>query len=791
MKTNNQVNEQFGQEYVKFMLTKYLKNWYWFVIAVVVSGLVTYLLLTTIKPMYSIQSSLLVNMENSSSSSPKEDILRELDIFSSSKNIEDEIEILKSYTLAEKVVNDLNLDVNYSVKDGLHERDIYKQSPVTVTVIEPNKQQNGKTVEATFSDNGLVINGVTYPFNRPVNTIFGRILIRRNNAAIRPFRQILLTTNSKEEVVKSYISRLRVNQASRSSYVLRINLEDTSVERGVAFINRLIHWYDLSSLQYKNRTASNTLRFINGRLSIISRELTDVEKDIQNYKTRSGIVDLSAESTVFLEKVHENDTQLNQVNIQLGALDEIEEYISSKSGKNSLAPATLGLENPVLTGLLSNLFELEMQREKLIKSSPEGSTAVQVIDNQIRLTKTNIADNTQSLRKILQNTRNKVTASNKKVEAVIQTIPLKERVLLDISRQQGIKGELYTYLLQKREETALSLAAAVSDLRIVDAPKGDVNPIKPRKGTYYLFALVLGILIPVTVLWLLDFLNDKVTRKSEIEDVTNVPIIGEVIEANITTPLEVSPSSRSLLSEQIRALRANIHFMTPDEEGPQTILVTSSVSGEGKSFISLNLGASMAITGRRVVLLELDLRKPKLHKYLGIDPKMGISNFLIGQSTISEIIEPVENYPDLYFIPCGPLPPNPSELLSSKRMAELFAALREGFDVIIADTPPIGLVSDAFSIAPHANITLYILRHLYTNKAYLKNIETLYQEKRFKNMSILINGIVTKKEYEYNYGYGYDSEYGYSNKAGYHNDIDKIKKKVILKGFGGRSWFNR
>ncbi|WP_338875057.1 polysaccharide biosynthesis tyrosine autokinase [Spirosoma sp. SC4-14] len=788
MKTGLQGKGQFGQEYIKFLIVKYLKNWYWFVLAILLSIGTTYLILTSIKPVYSIQSSLLINMEDNSGSPAKEDILRELDIFSPSKNIEDEIEILKSYTLAEKVVNDLNLDVNYAIKERLHTRDIYKRSPVLITLLAPNEQEFGKEAEAELVPGGLKINDVTYPFNRPVSTVLGRILIRRNSAAVHPYAHILLTTTSKEEAIKSYIGRLKITQASRSSFVLRINLEDTSPERGVAFINRLIHWYDLSSLEYKNRTASNTLRFINDRLTIISRELTDVEKNIQNYKTRSGIVDLSAESTVFLNKVHENDTQLSQVTIQLGALDEIERYIASKSDKGNLAPATLGLENPVLTGLLGNLLDLEIQREKLIRSAPEGSAAVQVIDNQIRLVKANISDNTQSLRQILLNTRSKILASTRKVEAVIQTIPLKERVLLDISRQQGIKGELYTYLLQKREETALSLAAAVSDLRIVDAPKSNLEPIKPRKSAYYLFALVVGILVPIGLLWLLDFLNNKVTRKAEIEEITQIPIIGEVVLADIKSPLEVSPSSRSMLSEQIRALRANIHFLAPDDdENHQVLLITSSVSGEGKSFISLNLGASMAITGRRTILLELDLRRPKLHKYLGVKSAIGLSNFLIGQATLEQIIQPIANYPDLFFIPCGLLPPNPSELLGSKRMAELFAALREGFDVVIADTPPVGLLSDAYSVAPYTTSTIYILRHLYTNKAYLKTIETLYQEKRFRNMSLLINGIVTKKDYEYNYGYG--SEYGYGYQTGYYDEEKKTVKTVVRKGVGVLSRF--
>ncbi len=783
-------DRSFSQDYVRFLLTKYLKNWHWFVLAVVGSLLVTYVVLATIKPVYSVQASVLISSDEANGASPKEDILRELDMFSPNRNIDDEIEILRSYTLAERVVTDLELDVTYSVQNGLHEQDIFSRSPISITLIDPAEAAFGEPVEVTVAGNGVKLAGATYPFDRPVNTPLGRVLIRRNPKAVRPYASLLVTTAAKADVVQAYVDQLAVTQASRSSNVLRVRVENTSIERGTAFVNQLVQRYDRSSLDYKNRTAASTLRFINDRLTIISRELTQVEQAIQNYKTRAGIVDLSAESTVFLEKVGQNDTQLNQVIIQLGALDEIEQYIASKPGRESLAPATPGLESPVLTGLLGSLFELEMQREKLIRSAPEGSTAVQVLDNQIRLTKANITDNAHSLRKVLLNTRAKLQASSKRIESIIQTIPGKERVLLDISRQQGIKGGLYTYLLQKREETALSLAATVSDLRIVDYPKGDARPVKPRRRAYYLFALVVGLLVPVAVLWLLDFFNNKLTHKAEIEAVTKVPIIGEIVQAAGPSPGLVGASGQSLIAEQIRALRANLQFFAGDDaDGPQTILITSSVSGEGKSFIALNLSASVAITGRRVILLELDLRKPKLHMYLGVEAGQGLSNFLVGRATLEQIIQPVAGYPDLFFIPCGPLPPNPSELLGSKRMGELFAALREGFDVIIADTPPIGLVSDAFSLARHASLTLYILRHLYTNRAYLNTVESLYGEKRFPNLSVLINGIIAKKEYEYNYGYGYDSAYGYGYRAGYHAKESVPPKNVTTKGFRVLSWF--
>lgn len=783
---------QFSREYVRFLLTKYRKNAHWFVLATFVSVGATYLVLATIKPVYQVEASVLIRSDEERHSA-KEDILRELDVFSPQKNIEDEIEILKSYELAERVVDELDLDVNYSVRNGLRERDIYYQSPIRVRVLEASPDAYDKPVEADVATGGVRLNGAWYPLNRPVQTVLGRILVRRSDSTVRPVSTLRLTIAPKEDRTKSLLGRLKVTQASRSSSVLHLTLDDTSVERAVAFIRRLVQTYDGASLQYKNRTAANTLTFINGRLALIARELSGVERDIQAYKTRSGIVNLSAESAVFLTKVSETDGQIGQVNIQLGALDEVERYLASRGSRSGLAPSTLGLDSPALTGLLTNLFELELSREKLVKTVPEGSTALQTLDGQIRLARANIGDNVQSLRRVLLSTQRTLRVANQRAESVIRTVPGKERVLLDISRQQGIKGELYTYLLQKREETALSLAATVSDVRIVDRPRGNPTPIKPRRQAYYVFALVLGLLVPVGGLWLLDFLNNKIARKAEIEAATDAPIIGEVVQAPVISPLEVSASSRSLLSEQIRALRANLHFFATDPTDKPVILITSSVSGEGKSFISLNLGASLAIAQRRVVLLELDLRKPKLHKYLGLSSARGLSTYLVGQAELDDIVQPVEGYPDLAFIPCGPLPPNPSELLSGRRMGALFEQLSARYDVVIADTPPVGLVSDAFSVAPFANLTIYLLRHLYTNRSYLKTIQTLYAEKRFKNMSVLINGIQSKREFEYNYGYGYDSDYGYGYgyRSGYHAENDTQPKPTARSGFGVFSRFTR
>ncbi|HEX9958410.1 MAG TPA: polysaccharide biosynthesis tyrosine autokinase, partial [Fibrella sp.] len=718
-----QSENQFDQEYIRFLLIKYLRNWLWFVLSVVVCLGTMFAYLTTLKYSYNSRASILIRDEEGASPE-KQDLMEELNIFGAHKRVDNEVEIIKSYKLAEKVVDDLNLTVNFSVRDQLRLKDIYNEVPISVRVIQPLEGAYNKGFDVTVTARQAVIGGVACPFGKAVQSPLGLVMVQKKDSVQKAYKTFTVSLARREEVIKSLVKNLQISQPNKNASVLYLTIEDTAPDRGVAYLNRLIYFYELMSLQDKNRAAASTLRFVEDRLVLISKELTTVETDIERFKTNSGIVDLTAESSVFLEKVKENDSQLSQVAIQLGTLAEIQTYLTGKTGTQTVAPSTLGLESPTLTTLINGLFELEAQRGKLIRTVPEKSVPIETLDDQIGATKRNILDNVMTLRKILLATQQSLQGNNRRIESTIRTIPGKERALLDISRQSSIKGNLYNYLLQKREEAALSFASAVSDMRVVDDARSEPNPVRPIRRNFLLFALVLGLILPVTALWLVDFFNSRINRKSQIEQATKTPIIGEVILAdNITSPLEVTAKSRSLLSEQIRALRTNIQFLNPDGDGKHTILITSSISGEGKSFISLNLGASLAIADKRVVLLELDMRKPKMHRYLKDDSKVGLSSYLAGQATLDEIIKPVADYPNLFFIPCGILPPNPSELIGGEKMRYLFENLHEHFDVIIVDTPPVGLVTDASILAKYGTMTLYIVRHLVTSKSFLKNID--------------------------------------------------------------------
>jgi capsular exopolysaccharide synthesis family protein len=386
------------------------------------------------------------------------------------------------------------------------------------------------------------------------------------------------------------------------------------------------------------------------------------------------------------------------------------------------------------------------------------------VDSQIRATKASLAENVQNVKQTLTSTQQKLKVTNRQLENQIRTIPGKERALVNITRQQAIKNNLYTYLLEKREETALSYASAVADSRTIDPPRAGRNPVKPVKSTIFLLFGLLGLMLPVGVIAGRDALNDRVSRRSDVEDASQVPILGEIAASRNHDPLVMVSGKRSIIAEQIRALRTNLQFLRSNPTGSQVVLFTSSISGEGKSFLSLNLGASLALVDRPTVILEMDLRKPKLHSVLGIPNAAGLSNYLIQEATLDDVLQDVPGFPNYYIITSGPLPPNPSELLSSPRLEQLFVELRQRFDYVIVDSPPIGLVTDAQLIAPHADTTMFMIRNDHTPKNCLRMIDTLYKEHRFQRLNVILNSVGEGESYYYSYGY-YEKDPGNSQQA--------------------------
>ena len=749
------------QPNLRVIMLRYLKHWKWFVLSLLltIAGAYVYLMYQT--PIYKIQASLLIKDDKKGLDG--ENILKEMDILKPKKTVENEIEVVQSYTLMDKVVEHLNLDVQYFNSTPTIDKEIYSALPISLVVEQPTSAIYEDKLLLTFIDGQHIrINNQVYPVNQVINTPYGRLRVLARQPLTAAIEPIKVQVSPRTETVNGYLKRLTVETTSKASTVLQITLEEAVPAKGEALLKQLIDEYNQAAVVDKNLVAATTLEFIEERLKLISGELTTVEKDVEQYKTKQGITDLGLQAQSFLETVQANDAQLNQVNIQLSLLNDIEKYVNSKTATRGTAPATLNLSDPVLLGLLTKVSELELQRDAMTGVTSERNPILQSLNSQIKLTKESIAENIQTIKQQLNSTRSQIDLTNRRLEKMVRTVPHKERALLNITRQQAIKNNLYTYLLQKREETALSYASTLPDSRVIDIPRHDADPIKPvRKMTFVLFGLF-GLLLPIGAMATRDALNNRVRRRSDVEAASKVPILGEVVQSSGSKALVVVSRSRTVIAEQIRALRTNLQFLRSNPVGSQVLLFTSSISGEGKSFMSLNLGASLALVDHSTVILEMDLRKPKLHSSLGMRNGMGISNYLIGEATIDEILQPIEGFSNYFLISSGPLPPNPSELLTGPYLPKLLQELRERFSYVIVDSPPIGLVTDAQIIAPLADATLFMVRHDLTPKLCLKMVDTLYKEHRFQNLNVILNAVADGESYYYSYNYG-----------GYYSDAEK------------------
>ncbi|GAB3893306.1 GumC family protein [Spirosoma agri] len=742
-----------GNTNLRATLLRYIQHWYWFLLSVGVLLAIAFVYLRYQQPIYRSQASLLVKDEKKGLDS--ESMLKELEIFAPKKVVENEIEVLKSYTLMGRVVKQLHLNVFYYQDTPYGKREVYSQSPVRVIVEQasPGLYSDDTPIKISFTNTKTVqIGEQSYPVNTSIQTPYGRLRIFPRQAISAATEPVFIRVLREPKVVNGYLRVLKAEPTSKASTVIMLSLETGTADKGEAILNRLIDVYNEAAVLDKNRVAANTLNFIEDRLRLVAGELESVEKGVEQYKSDNGITDLTTQAQGFLETVQRNDAELSQVSVQLGALREIEEYIRQQPGNRNGTPATLGLSDPTLINLIQTATKLEAQRNDLAQTVPEQNPLLRTLDAQIRSVKAHMAENVSTMRSILTKAQNQFLRTNQKMEGTIRTIPSKERTLLNITRQQAIKNDLYTYLLRKREETAVSFASTISDSRLIDVARSDEKPTKPNQPlTYFLFLLV-GLLIPAGAIATRDVVHNRVIKRTDVEAQTQTPILGEIVRKRSPESLVVSSRMHSVIAEQIRALRTNLSFLRENRTSSQVLLFTSSINGEGKSFLSLNLGASLALVGSRTVILEMDLRKPQLRNSLDLDDGPGLSNYLIGETTVDALIQPIEDNENYYIIRSGPLPPNPSELLSSNRLEKLILELRERFNYVIIDAPPIGLVTDAQLIAPYVDATLYVVRHDVTPRNYLKLIEMLHREKRFNKLNIVLNGVGDGESNYYSYG---------------------------------------
>lgn len=730
-----------------------MRFWPYFLASIVICLVSAHFFLKSEQPVYTVYAKILINDDSAGST-----VKPENQPLSGSKNVEDEIAILQSRTIMEQVVNQLGLATSYYLVSDFKLVDIYSTAPVKLSLVSTSSQHSLPYIEVVVRDKDTYLlkqgNSQTpVSFNAKVKNDWGSWKLTKTDDLDQFIGQtIRIYKGDAEAVTDHYLFRFNAMMQTEQSAIVHLSVQETLPERGADVLNEVINTYNLVSIDYKNKVNQSTLRFLNDRLDAITVELNTIEKRIENYKSSRGITDLSAESQVYLDNVKSNDSQLNEVNVQLEVINEIQKYINSPVSDGN-APAITGISDPGLVSLVDQLIRMESQRERLLSNTPEKNPLFIPINRQITTTKNAIRENIKGIKRSFLATRNQLRQYNRNVESSIKKLPGQEREYINIKRQQGIKEELYIFLLQKREESGMNNASKLLESRIVDAAHYGAPETHSANFTYAL-AFIFGFIFPGSVLLARQALSNKVVNAHEIELTVHAPMIGELSYQKVLPAMLEAQGSRTMIAEQFRILRTKLSHINGRAGNGKVTLLTSGIPGEGKSMICRNLGAVMAAAGRKTVIVDADLRKPQLAKALQLTGKLGLSDYLAGAAFKEQIIQASNFHPELFVISAGSESENPSEQLEKPAMEELIAWLRLYFDEVLIDTPPVELVTDALILTKYSDATLYVLRQNYTYKSQLKSINQLWLEGTFNNLQILFNGVMNGDGYTYARKYG-------------------------------------
>jgi len=745
---------------IKWLFSTILGVWPWFLISIIVAVSVAQLYLRYTTPIYSITTEIVIN---DSKKRDNTNVLENLGLSTGSNNIENEMRAIKSRSLMQSVVKRLNLNTRYYVTGRLKTAELYADRPfdfIIDTIKNPDGvvasfKVRGTNEGFTITDKGNDIKGV---WDKPMKLSIGNVVLLKKLGNITLDDEYTINTAGVAAVAEGFLGPVFVNMLSKSSSTLIVSTSDHLPARGVDILNTLIEEYQKADIINKNIIANNTIAFIDERLQLVGQELTGVEKDIAGYKRTNQLTSsLEEQSALLVNNANSSTTEMYGKEVQLQILNSLENYVK----QNRDIPGALVVTNPQVSGSLERYNTLYAEKMKLSLTSTEDFPYVQVLNKQIELAKNNLLASIASVKRDLQIEVNTLKDRSNLFASKMSSIPEKERVLLEYSRQQAIKQELYLFLLKKKEETAITKSSTISVAKVVDSALSSGVPISPNRSKIIYMSLFIGLLVPSIILYLRRVTNNRIINKIDISKQTQVPILGEIGHYDEAHPVAVKKNSKSVLAEQFRAIRTNMQFLlTPGKD--KTILLTSSMSGEGKSFVAINLASTFALSGKKVVLLELDLRKPKISQNLGIDNSVGFSSYAIEQASYNEIIKPSGIVEDLFVIPSGPIPPNPAELIMLPKVEELFQKLKEDFDFLVIDTAPLGLVTDAQLLGKFVDASLYIVRQAYTYKTQVQIPNDIYVKDKLPKLSILVNDVKMNRGFLYGYGYGYGyGGYGY------------------------------
>lgn len=776
--SRNNIKDENETNIAQQFASKYIPYWPLFLLAILVGSIVAYVYLLYQTPTYQATATIIIKDEKKGNEESK--IVESLDQISSKKIVENEIEIIQSRKLMENVVRKLGLYAPIYEKGDFHDMLAYTKSPVSILALYPDSLEYPKNIELDYNKNNQQItlnHKYNYPIDSLVNTPFGKLKFIPNKYFISdsPHKQFYFYLSRPKDVAPSFLGGLSAEASSKLSSIVNLSYGDIDPLRAENILNQLIDSYQQSANDEKDALAKNTLTFINNRLVLVSQDLDSIERKIQQFKSGNQAVDIGAQGTLFLQNVSANDQKLGELNTQLAVLDKVDEFVkSNKNSKGGIVPSTLGVSDPMLGQLIDKLYTSELEYDNLKKTVGENNPSLVAIADRINKIKPSILSNISSMRQSLIASKQNIASTNAAYNSILQTVPQKEKDLLEISREQQIKSNLYSFLLQKKEESEIAYASSVSNSRVVDNAQAGGSPVSPNRRLTYGFFIIFFAGLVGAFIFIKEFLTGKVLYRQEIESLTSIPIIGEIAFDKSKENIVIEKGRRSFVAEEFRKLRISLSFLGIDTSHKK-ILITSSISGEGKSFISANLAVSLALTGKKVILIDMDLNNPTLDKILNVNREEGVTEFLEGEKDPEEIIKKLKEHENLFFVSAGAhLPSDPTELIANGKVIELINYLENIFDFVIIDTSPIVLVTDGYVLTGLCDATLYVIRHNYTPKVLLKRIDENIHINPINNPAIIFNGVKMRGFFKNNYGYGYD--YVYGNK-----DRKRIEKRAVGK----------
>lgn len=783
--------------------TAFILNWKWFIMSILICLGIAFLYLRYTTPVYNTTAKLLIKDDKTSKSNrgglQALESMSNLGIISNSYGIENEQEILTSTNIAEQSVRDLKLYVNYYMKGRVKKRMLYKDQPINIDMdfAHLDKLNAPIKMKITRKDNSYKVSGTYYiPVNEissegpyefektltsipsVVRTNIGIITLTQNGRyELEDGETLIVYINSPRIAAHKYVKALTVELTSKTSSVFGIQLQDQNISRGIDYLRQLVICYNRQANEDKNEIAMRTEEFINDRLQKINEELNSTDGELESYKKQNKLMELKLDATATSANASVYKQKLNDAETQIALINSLISFANRPGNNHQVLPSNVGLKDEASTSLINEYNKIALERNRLLQTASEHSPVVSELTAQLNDMRTSIQQALLQTRKSLEIQCNAVRQQLGTYTGEVTKAPEQERILTQIGRQQEVKSGLYLMLLQKREENSISLAATADKGKLIETPQY-AGKVSPKGSLILLIAFVLGIAIPSMVLHVINFFRYRIEGHDDVASLTKLPIIADIVmaseKAKTKADIVVHENQNNQMEEIFRSMRTNIQFMLKPEEN--VILFTSSTSGEGKTFTAANLAVSFALLGKKVIIVGLDIRKPRLAELFKINNHHnGITPLLIKDEPewkdVKEQILPSGINNNLDLLMAGPIPPNPSELVSRQSLEKVINVLRQNYDYVVIDTAPVGLVTDTLQIGKYADISIYMCRADYTPKVSFQMINSLAEEKKLPNLCIAINGIdLSEKKYGYYYGYGKYGKYGkygHYGKSGY------------------------